>query len=278
MGKVILCAGKEAVTPYCFRTTGTKIYTIEELCYYICKHVETVGEELFDKALYRFMRDELGLAARADYLEKLVDRHAGLKDLIVTILCSADYCEKEEIEQLLQEVDAYAALTPVQREKRRADHMLMNGRYGEALRCYRELLYTNRTLQLTSQEYGDILHNLALLHARTGAFLAAAENFREAYDRNRNPESLKQYLFALRFSHQDWLLQREMERFREEETVIAEVEATLLSVADMEEKTFEYQQISRLKDLKADGRMTDYYRMRKDMVQRLKNQYRRENS
>ena len=93
MGKVILCAGKTAEKPYYFKSTDSYVYTIEELCYYIYHNLETVGEELLNKDLVEFMREELGLVERADIIEKHIRNHDGLKDVVVSIFCSADYIQ-----------------------------------------------------------------------------------------------------------------------------------------------------------------------------------------
>ena len=97
MGKVILCTGKTARNPYYFLSTGTRVYTIEELCYYIYHNIETVSEELVCPELVAFLRNELGLEERADQLEKLYATHAGIKDIIVLILCSADFYEEKSV-------------------------------------------------------------------------------------------------------------------------------------------------------------------------------------
>ena len=39
MGGYILCHEKRAETPYYIEAAGIKIWTIEELCYFICQYV-----------------------------------------------------------------------------------------------------------------------------------------------------------------------------------------------------------------------------------------------
>ncbi len=277
MGKVILCTGKTARNPYYFLSTGTRVYTIEELCYYIYHNIETVSEELVCPELVAFLRNELGLEERANQLEKLYATHAGIKDIIVLILCSADYYEEEEIRLLLNELDSLNEMTPLQRKKRNADHYLENGQYRDAMKAYRNILYSREPVEMNSIEYGNILHNLAVLYAKTGAFVTAAEEFRSAYERNGNPESLKQYLYALKYAKQEDLFDKEISRLSENRQLLEEIESELYHVSDNEDNTYDYHELMRIRNLKESGRVSDYYKAIDELVGRLKNKYRAEN-
>ena len=277
MGKVILCTGKTARNPYYFLSTGVRVYTIEELCFYIYHNIETVSEELVSPELVAFLRDELGLEERAGQLEKLYATHAGIKDIIVLILCSADYYEEEEIRLLLNELDSLNEMTPLQRKKRTADHYLENGQYRDAMKAYRNILYSREPVEMNAIEYGDILHNLAVLYAKTGAFLTAAEEFKAAYERNGKEESLKQYLFALKYAKQEELFDKEVGRLAENRSLLEAVENELYHVSDNEDNTYDYHELMRIRHLKEDGRITDYYKAMDELVGRLKNKYRAEN-
>ncbi len=277
MGKVILCTGKTAQNPYYFLSTGTRVYTIEELCYYIYQNIETVSEELVCPELVAFLRNELGLEERANQLEKLYATHAGIKDIIVLILCSADFYEEEEIRQLLSELDSLNEMTPLQRKKRMADQYLENGQFRDAMKAYRNILYSREPVEMNSVEYGDILHNLAVLYVKTGAFATAAEEFRAAYERNGNQESLKQYLYALKFSKQEELFEKEIGRLSENRALMEEIENELYHVSDNEDNTYDYHELMRVRNLKENGRVTDYYKAVDELVGRLKNKYRAEN-
>ncbi len=277
MGKVILCAGKTARNPYYFLSTGTRVYTIEELCYYIYHNIETVSEELVCPELVAFLRNELGLEERANQLEKLYATHAGIKDIIVLILCSADYYEEEEIRALLSELDTLNEMTPLQRKKRAANQYLENGQYREAMKAYRNILYSREPVEMNSIEYGDILHNLAVLYAKTGAFLTAAEQFRAAYERNGNKESLKQYLYALKLAKQEDQFEKELGRLAENRLLLDEIENELFHVADYEDNTYDYHELMRIRNLKESGRVSEYYKAVEEFIGRLKNKYRAEN-
>ena len=59
MGKIILCRGKKADTPLTVLQTGVKLYTAEELCYYIYNNIYLIGQDFIDDNLISFL-DETG--------------------------------------------------------------------------------------------------------------------------------------------------------------------------------------------------------------------------
>ncbi len=276
MGKLILCTGNTAKEPYCFKLTGTLVYTIEELCYYICHNLETISEELFNQELIVFIREELDLKERADFLEELLRKKAGIKDLVVSILCSCDLYDKNEINQLLAEIDILFRLTPVQRKKRQADYCISHHQYKEARKVYMAILNSREFTELTSEEYGDILHNLGVLDTRTGAFKVAAEKFREAYERNHNEMSLKQYLYALRCSNQDALFEREIKLLVDNRELLKQIEEELYHALDASEYTGLYAEVIRLSELKESGKFTEFYERLNELITQLKTEYRKD--
>ena len=273
VGKVILCQGKTANHPYVFKTTGVAVYTIEELCYYIFHNVASISEELYEPELVTFLREELGLKERADFIEDLIHKKAILKDIVVSIICSADYYDKAQINALLSEIDAFYRLSPVQRKKRQADFCMKHKQYKEAMREYRNILNSREFSQLSSEEYGNILHNIAVLEANTGAFLVASVKFLEAYERNGNTASLKQYLYSLKLSRQEGIFERELKYYVGTKELLKEVEDELYHISKTCEYTALYADVTRIKELKDQGRMKEYYLRVDELLEQLKKNY-----
>jgi hypothetical protein len=276
MGKLILCTGKIAEQPYVFKTTKVAIRSMEELCYYIYHNVETLSEDLYQLDLIEYIRTDLGLSQRADYLEDLLHKKVGIKDLVVSLLCSADYYDKSEINHLLTEIDLLYRLKPVQRRKRQADYFMKHQQWKDAIREYRNILNSKEFTELSSEEYGDILHNMGVLEAKTGAFVVAANKFFEAYERNNREESLKQYLFALKLSNQVGIFEREVKVYVGTRELLASIEEELYRVQEGSEYSSLHADVNYLKELKQQDKVKEYDQKLDEMMERLKENYRRD--
>lgn len=277
MGRILLCCGQQSKSAYRFKSTGVGIYSIEELCYYIAHNIDSLDDELLSGELSDFIGKNLGLKECASKLERLSANHAGVKDAVDTIMKYAAYYSDEEIGRIIGEFESLNSMTPLQRKKRIADKMLEKGKNREAMHIYRDLLIEGKNGIPDSVEYGNILHSVAIIHARTGAFATAADEFREAYARNEDMRSLKQYLYALKLSHQEEAFDREITALTENRGFIEQIENELFFVSDTEENTYDYHELKRVKELKEGGKIAEYYKAVDELITRLKNRYRTEN-
>lgn len=69
MGRWIF-GGKEAKLPFEVEELDLRLYTIEELCYYIYNNLALIGEDFIDEHLLSFLRDELDLKEEAEKIER----------------------------------------------------------------------------------------------------------------------------------------------------------------------------------------------------------------
>lgn len=197
MGKLILCSGKSTNRPYVLPVTGYRIYSIEELCYYIYNNVYFINESLFTSSLIEWIGTELGLESRAEKLDQLIKQGADYKTMLAAVLCSADYYTEQEIKKLLLAVDEISAVAPGKRWYIRANSYLERKQYVEAAAEYDSLLASKEAADLNPKDYGDVLHNLAIASLHIYGPERAQELFFHAYERNRRDESLRQYLYTL---------------------------------------------------------------------------------
>ncbi|MBO5199532.1 MAG: hypothetical protein J6B85_13620 [Lachnospiraceae bacterium] len=275
MGKIILCSGETAAKPYVFRRMGTRIYSAEELCYYITHNLETIADEIFAEDLADFMEEELKLPERAERFRDLLHRKSGLKDVIVCILCSADYYTEDEIKAVLEQIDEMNSLTPVQRKKRRADNYLKKGNISEAYEEYSAILQSKENAALKSVEYGDVLHNLAVISMGRDRFIQAALYFRDAYERNQNPASLKCYLYALMLAGRKEECEQEAQFYGVEGMDSAELFLELERISLEAEGTTAYYDLLDIRQKKENGD-GDYRHALLGLTDQLKEEYRKE--
>ncbi len=273
MGKVILCCGKKAKTPYIIASTGVKIYTVEELCCYIGTGIESLEKEDLSRDLVPFFRDELDLPERAEYLEQLFGVGATFKDILVGVICSCDYYDEEEVGAILKSFDEISALPEAGRKKLKADRLLAQGKYGEAAAMYRSVLTGAENSSVTMEEYGDVLHNIAYVQIRQGMYSLAADTYLEAYEHNGKTETLKSYLFALKLSRQEDRFDRERARLANAE-LYTEINRALIASENESCHTADMDRLAELKDLRDSGRYTEYAVELTRLIEELKTGYR----
>ncbi len=277
MGKFIICNGKQADRPFYFKMTDTYVYSIEELCYYIYNNIDAMSGDLFGNALAVWMKEELDLAERAEKLQELIAMEAGLKDIIVCLLCSADYYSETEMKQLLNTMDELGKLTPFEKKKKKADNYLKYRQFTEAAMEYENILNSQEAVGLDSIQYGNLIHNLALAQLNTIGITAAADGFREAYERNHNIESLKQYLYTLIISRQEEKLRREFLNYGVDQELQEQLQSELESCYEEAEASADYEVIGHLLECKDSGRIVQFYQIAGDLINQWKQELRREN-
>lgn len=257
MGKVILCTGKIASRPYTFALSGIRVYSIEEMSYYLYTHIYEIYEDFLQQELISWIREDLEMEELVDKLTLLYKNQNNLKDIVVTILCSNDYYSEEEIKGLIQLIDDIMGLEGVKRRKIRADYLLNYQMYQSAAREYEAILKEGGGTAFTKEEYGNILHNIGITCVYTTSLLEAAERFKEAYNLNHKEESLKQYLTALLLAGRQSLYQEELLHYECDETFQQNLYDWISEKEEQAKKRKEYQELVRLETLGSLGGMRE---------------------
>lgn len=276
MGKLILCTGKQAANPFCFRLTDTKIYSLEELCYYLYYNIHAMNEDMLDEKLITWFREECNVPNLADKLQVLIEKKNSIKDIIVTILCSADYYTESEIKSLIAIMDEMENLKPIERQKIKADNYLNYKMYAKAAKEYDSILTGKEAASLSTEEYGRILHNLAITHLYMTSYREAAKKYKEAYNLNHNEETLKQYFYILILLKEEDKLSDEMAKYEMNEESIEKLKKDVEQEMIKAESHSGYQNIHKLPQMKEEGRVSEYYQTIDNLLNRIKAEYRKE--
>lgn len=200
-GRLIFCTARNNLTPFYFNISHSRIYSIEELCYYIYNNIYTIGQETFEEDLFYWLEKAVGEPALAKGLRGLKKSGASLKSLVIYLMSWADYYSNSEYQQLGMTIDDIERQNPLETRKVKADTLVGYCRYMEAVAEYTAIasqLEFPENSKMTRKFHGDVYHNMACAYMRLMNFGAAAMNFKMAYDVGKNPESLKCYLWTLK--------------------------------------------------------------------------------
>lgn len=270
MGKLILCSGARTKRPYSFPSSGVRLYSIEELCYYLFHHVYLIDEELFSDTLIDWIQNELQLPERALKLRQLKEKKADAKTMVTVVLCSADYYTEYEIKSLLKELDGIANLPKIMRKCIKANHCLKERQYKEAEAEYERLLDSKEATELALGDYGDILHNLAIARMHTMGFTEASSLFEQAYIRNRREDTLRQFLSTLMLINNEELYQKKLQEYQVNEILQQEVEDLLQQKKEEAFQSGLMNELEKLRQTKLQGRMKEYYERTEELIENWK--------
>lgn len=274
MGKLIQCSGQIAKNPYYFRVTDTNVYSIEEVCYYIRSNIYIIQGEMFNYQFAMWLKEELKMEDTANKIEKLVTANNNLKDIVVTLCCSCDYYDEKEIHELIKIMDETQSFPPRKKQKVKADNYLRCNLCEKALEEYGNILKSDNMLLADISEYGAIYHNMGVAYAGLGDFNKAAEYFSQAYEKGKNKESLREYIYCL-------LLEQDTDKYElvctqfnitEDEKEI--IKKDFIETDRLNGLSKEVGRVSRLRETLKSGYLEEYYNKVESYIKRWKDEYR----
>lgn len=276
MGKLIECFGKIAEKPYHFRLTDTNVYSIEEVCYYVYNNIYIIQEEIFDSAFTVWLRDELNMDIVADKIDSMRNDKNNLKDIVVTICCSCDYYDEEQINELIGIMDAIADLSKWEKAKIKADNYCRFGSYEKAIEEYTQILGTDDMLNATEEDYGAVYHNMGTAFCGMGLFIKASDSFEHAYEKNRKEESLRSYFYALKLTGDKKLFDKGVKKFDIDIKILNNIMEDFAKTDEETRNSKEIRRIMKLEGIMKAGYVEEYYEKVGNYINQWKEDYRNE--
>lgn len=273
---IILLKYKEAEIPYVFKSTGFEIYSIEELSYYIYHNIYLFTEEMVDEKLILWLEKEAGNDVLAGKLRRLKKQGNDLKDIVTTILCSNDFYTEREIKFLIGIMEDMEKISASMRRKMRADALIRHGSYHGAALEYEWILKHMDKNEFTNEEYGNLKHNLGVAHIHTSSLHEAAAEFKEAYTFNNNKESVYCYFMALKLEGKDELFIQEAVQMGLSGEERNEIESRMAKAAKEAGNLSISRKLRELKQLKIRGRVNEYYQGIDYIMERWKQEYKKD--
>lgn len=277
MARVIVCAGKRAKKPFHVGKSNVKLYSAEEICYYLYHNAGTAEDFLSDHMLADYYEQELGLPEVAGRLRLLNAAEAQPKEYATVIFGVLPMYSPEEIGEFMLELERIQDMSGWQKQKVRADAYLERRNYREAAGIYENLLRNRKENELTEVAVGNLYHNLAVCELHTTGPGTAAVYFAEGYEKNRNPESLQSYLLALRLAKKDNDYLNALERYGVSEGIRSDIDTKLLGIVIEAGETADYMRLMRMKKLLAEGQLQEYRQATQGLLEEFKQQYRLDN-
>ena len=181
MGSLILCHKKRAKRPFEISRVHMRIYTIEELCYYICNNLYLIDYTIVNERLCRWVGDELELPKLAEELRRLLRENGSMEEFVLTIL---------------KESNIYAA-AEIHKMQSVLEHTLQNSKeYESAILVYQSILNKDWDESVDKKFYGRVYASMGSAYGHQFLYKEAAKAYQEAYKICEQPDILKAYLYS----------------------------------------------------------------------------------
>lgn len=276
MGRLIQCCGCLAKRPYHFHLGNMRVYSIEEVCYFIAKNIYLLQKDIFGKGFVDWLREELAMEETADKMERLLEGENTLKDMVVTLCCSCDYFDEPQINELIHIMDETEHLPERERLKIKADTELQSGYYEGAIEGYQSILRSEDMMQASPAEYGPLYHNIGVALGLLGEYDRAADHFLRAYETNKKEQSLKSYIIALRLAGQEDAWKEVAEQLGLSHEKVASLKAEYLECRKKCSISVRVRQVKKLRYPASIGKLPEYYEPIRESIRDWKEEYRRE--
>lgn len=244
MGELILCNQKLATLPYYIDEASLNIFSLEELNYYIENNLYLLEPNFVSEDLCTWIDKELQLHEVAVELREIYRRDGTLSEFVECILKQTGYFEPPQILKIVAVLKDMENKSEFECIKMRADRYAGNQRYVNAIYEYRKLLGMKD--EQNEILLGNVWHNLGSAYAGLFLFHEAALCYKQAYELNENPESMRECLYAYRCMHDEQGFCTMATEFGVEEETLLEIKRSLNETSRMEDICRFEQQLEKL--------------------------------
>ncbi len=229
MSTLIYCKNSIAANPFYIEEASLNVYSLEELSYFILNNVYLLSKSFMSVELCNWIGRELKLTKLSNDLLDMAKCSAPLHIFVGHILVAGGYASSKEVKETLAIIETFENKSPAECKKMRADRLMSNEKYVDAIYEYETLLSEGMVNTIPRIVEGDIYHNLGCAFSKLFFFEEATRCFDEAYKKNQKKQSLYCLLYAARCMKNQQLFDSYVQRYQvvkeDVDTVLANVEA-----------------------------------------------------
>jgi hypothetical protein len=196
MGRYIL-GGKEARLPYEVEELNLRLYTVEELCYYIYNNLPLIGDDFIDERLLAFLRKELGQEEIADKIEKFYVSPSDQDATLIMLLSDVGYYSDTELKEFQNRLVSRKKKTGPERVMNKADLLYEKKRYVKALFYYWRIASDRDDVRISQEMRSRAYESMASAYAHLSEFPRVIQTLEDAYDVSRQERLLKKLYGAV---------------------------------------------------------------------------------
>ena len=196
MGSLILCHKKKAKQPYEITRIHRRIYTIEELCYYLCNNLYLIDYTIMNTQLCDWLEEELELAELAQNLRTSLQQHGSVEQFVLMILADASIYTTTELTHIRNVLERLKNQKPIEKKKYKADNLFESGAVKPAVLIYHSILDEEHDDTVDKKFYGRVYGCLGAAYGRMFLYEEAAKMYEAAFQICEEESMLKAYIYA----------------------------------------------------------------------------------
>lgn len=196
MGSLVLCHDKHAVHPYEISRIHCKIFTIEELCYYLCNNLYLIDYTIMNEQLCSWLDEELGMNDLAEDLRDVIRMRGSVEKFVLTILKESKIYREPEMIRIQNVLERLKNQKDIERQKYKGDNLLESGEIEEAILVYQAILNEEVDESVDEKFYGRIYAGLGAAYGKLFLYQESARMYDRAYQICEDKKLLKPYLYA----------------------------------------------------------------------------------
>ena len=160
MGSLILCHEQHAAHPYEITRIHCKIFTMEELCYYLCNNLYLIDYTIMNEQLCGWLEEDIGKRELADQLRDVIRMRGRVEKFVLTILKSSGIYKEAEMIRIQNVLERLKNQKDIERQKYKGDNLLESGEVEEAILVYQAILNEGEDEKTDPKFYGTIYASL----------------------------------------------------------------------------------------------------------------------
>lgn len=223
MGSIILCHKKKARRAYEISQVHRRIYTIEELCFYLCNHLYLIDYTIMNSRLCDWLEEELELSELAEILRQSLNQNGSPEQFAMTILAHSSIYTTAELNQIQSVLNKLKNQKPIEKQKYKADNLLESGAVKQAILIYQSIVHGESDDSVDKKFYGRVYACLGSAYGRLFLYEEAAKMYEAAFQICEEEAMLKAYIYACR----QYMPREEYKRLLERSQVYQSVEIRL---------------------------------------------------
>lgn len=218
--KTVLCQIRRADNPFYAEAADLRIFSVEELCFFIDHNLALIDEDFFDGNLTDWLREQLGMQSLAQRIEEIRQRDneetdtekggeekapeedrqeklSKIEELIYTVNAELDWLYVPDRDGFRREVEEIGRLSGSARLQKKADTFVSCGKYMRAIETYKKLLKGEESDPVPD---GKAWHNMGVAYARLFQFTEARDCMKKAWELLQSDDAKRDYLICVRLA------------------------------------------------------------------------------